>query len=269
VKKSASLLAMLLLVSVVMVSIPQIEMVKAQEPLNITIKPDGSVEPSTDLFERNGTTYTFKGDILGTIMVQKGGITIDGAGFTLGEGDLGLVGQDLSRRDCRYVLVKNLRFFNSSVFTVGASNNSFIGNSFDKGGMHIQGCANITGDLIKYNTFRDATIFVDYNRGGLDVITENNFFNSQIGVGLSDAPIVEKNYWSDYNGTDNNQDGIGDTPYISHILDEPIQDNYPLIAPLNIEVIPEFPSWTPMLIMLLAVTVIAVSYKRKMQSGGI
>jgi len=28
---------------------------KVQEPLNLTIKPDGSVEPSTNLLERNGT----------------------------------------------------------------------------------------------------------------------------------------------------------------------------------------------------------------------
>ena len=44
--------------------------------------------------------------------------------------------------------------------------------------MHIQANANITGDLIKHNAFRDASIFVDYNLGGLDVITENNFFNT-------------------------------------------------------------------------------------------
>jgi nitrous oxidase accessory protein len=41
----------------------------------------------------------------------------------------------------------------------------------------------------------------------------------------------EGNYWSDYNGTDNNGDGIGDTPYI---IDENNQDNYPLMAPITI-----------------------------------
>jgi len=34
------------------------------------------------------------------------------------------------------------------------------------------------------------------------------------------------NYWSDYNGTDSNGDGIGDTPYI---IDANNQDNYPLM----------------------------------------
>jgi hypothetical protein len=253
----------LLLTSVVSISFSQIGMAKAQEHLNLTIKSDGSVEPDTDLLEVNGTIYTLKGDILGSVMVQKNGITIDGTGFTISQGGITLAGPDLSRRDCRYILVKNVRLFNSSIFTVGASNNSFVGNYFDRGGVQIQGCASITGDLIKHNTFRNYTIFVDYNPGGLDVITENNFFDSQIAVGLSDAPIVEKNYWSDYNGTDTDGDGIGDTPYISHILDKPVQDDYPLIDPLDLEVIPEFPSWIILPLILTVTTVVAI-YKKKL-----
>jgi hypothetical protein len=268
VKKSLYSLVLLLFLSLVSVSFPQNEIVKAQEPLNLTIKTDGSVEPDTDLLEVNGTIYTLNSDFLGSIMVQKSGITIDGAGFTMSQGDITLAGPDLSHRDCRYVLVKNLRLFKSSIFTVGASNNSFIGNDFNRGGIHIRGCYNITGNLIKHNTFRNYTIFVDYNPCGLDIITENNFFDSQIAVGLSDAPIVEKNYWSDYNGTDTDKDGIGDTPYISHILNKPIQDDYPLISPLDLEVIPEFPSWKPLLITLVAVVSVIFSYRRKLQNRG-
>jgi nitrous oxidase accessory protein NosD len=50
------------------------------------------------------------------------------------------------------------------------------------------------------------------------------------------------NYWSDYNGTDADSDGIGDTPYVIDVLNE---DRYPLMqstanpptATLNIQAI--------------------------------
>jgi parallel beta-helix repeat protein len=40
------------------------------------------------------------------------------------------------------------------------------------------------------------------------------------------------NHWSNYNGTDSNKDGIADQPYI---IDENNFDNYPLVAPYDIE----------------------------------
>ena len=40
------------------------------------------------------------------------------------------------------------------------------------------------------------------------------------------------NYYNDYNGTDANHDGVGDTPYV---MDENNQDNYPLICQASTE----------------------------------
>ena len=70
----------------------------------------------------------------------------------------------------------------------------------------------------------------------------------------------EGNYWSNYNGDDSNGDGIGDSPYV---LYENNQDNYPLMNPVDISEIPEFPSWTPILFVLSIVAVAVVIYKRK------
>jgi len=72
------------------------------------------------------------------------------------------------------------------------------------------------------------------------------------------------NYWSDYNGTDSNGDGIGDTPYMISTSPEEYgdADNYPLMEPVDDTLIPEFPSWTPLLIMLVVVLVVAVIYRR-------
>jgi hypothetical protein len=58
----------------------------------------------------------------------------------------------------------------------------------------------------------------------------------------------EGNYWNDYNGTDNNRDGIGDTPYIIYANDTRnyhyiadfdianiiLTDHYPLMAPITV-----------------------------------
>ncbi len=224
-----------------------IQVVEAQTYQAITIKPDGSVEPGTSLLQRSasGTTYTFKGDIFGSIMVQKSYITIDGAGHTLqdqsGSG-ITLAGPDLSHRECKGVLVMNLRLRNcgEGIYSVGASNNSFIGNYFEKSGMHLMASEKYVGNQVKYNTFNDTVIFVDYNLGGLDVITENNFYGSSIWVGLSDAPIVDKNYWSDYkakypNAKEVGRSGIWDTPYVSSnpVGDNTCIDYHPLVNPIT------------------------------------
>jgi len=42
------------------------------------------------------------------------------------------------------------------------------------------------------------------------------------------------NYWSDYDGTDANVDGIGDAPYI---IDSNNQDHYPLMTPVDVSIV--------------------------------
>jgi hypothetical protein len=116
----------------------------------------------------------------------------------------------------------------------------------DNSRIHLIGSPNDIGDLIKHNTFTEAGIFVDYNRGGLDVITENNFVNCGIYVGLSDAPIVDKNYWSDYaakypDAEELDGSGIWDTPYVNDRYAEDIScvDYHPLTRPVEIPAFPD------------------------------
>jgi hypothetical protein len=73
-----------------------------------------------------------------------------------------------------------------------------------------------------------------------------------------------ENYWSDYNGTDNDKNGLGDTPYV---INEKNADNRPLMAEASIsgelpELIPEFPSWI-ILPLLIAATLFAIGIKKK------
>ena len=100
--------------------------------VSVFILSDGSVVGS-DLVVRDGDVYTLTGDIFGTIKVERGGVTIDGAGHTInsmrffqiddseifvGRG----VGLDLRKNHSQYgtecfggVLVQNIHFYCSEV----------------------------------------------------------------------------------------------------------------------------------------------------------
>jgi parallel beta-helix repeat protein len=67
-----------------------------------------------------------------------------------------------------------------------------------------------------------------------NTLFHNNIINNSLPVSADDSPRNswdnegQGNYWSSYNGTDNNNDGLGDTPYS---LDVNQTDRYPLIHP--------------------------------------
>ena len=55
-----------------------------------------------------------------------------------------------------------------------------------------------------------------------------NWLNEPTGQVVISVGSWNENYWSDYNGTDNNRDGKGDTPYVINTKNV---DNYPLMQP--------------------------------------
>jgi nitrous oxidase accessory protein len=119
----------------------------------------------------------------------------------------------------------------------------------------------MVGNTITNSAIGLAIIFTDNN-----TIYQNNFVDNaqQVAGGLE--PIFsggsgtrystcvwdnsqEGNYWSNYNGTDADNDGIGDTPYV---INEANADNFPLMDPVATQEItlpPEanadYPSPTP------------------------
>ena len=75
-----------------------------------------------------------------------------------------------------------------------------------------------------------------------NIISNNNYINNTVQFsanedyylvwgGSRSINTVDRNYWSDYNGTDTNRDGIGDTPYI---IDAYNQDNNPMMLPISV-----------------------------------
>lgn len=74
------------------------------------------------------------------------------------------------------------------------------------------------------NTFYH-NIFINNNKNVYDSwnnLTAPNFWDNG----------EEGNYWDDYNGTDDNRDGIGDTPYV---INGDNIDYYPLMEPFDVE----------------------------------
>jgi parallel beta-helix repeat protein len=101
----------------------------------------------------------------------------------------------------------------------------------------------------------DKGVYTEYC--GTNTIYHNNFVNNtkQWGdIGFTPWPIPlpfspsvwddgkAGNYWSNYNGTDLNGDGIGDSPFI---LGTKNQDNYPLMRPYDLSGSLPTPTPTP------------------------
>ncbi|MEJ5327930.1 MAG: NosD domain-containing protein [Candidatus Bathyarchaeia archaeon] len=118
-----------------------------------------------------------------------------------------------------------------------ASNNLIVGNNFQ--GNYEGILVNIDQRLFFGNNFygnnfihNTVNVVIPYIRNYRP--TSNNWDNGSLG-----------NYWSDYEGSDSNGDGIGDSPYIieitytdyeqnRNVTIEQGRDNYPSMTPFNI-----------------------------------
>ena len=127
---------------------------------------------------------------------------------------------------------------------VGGSSNKIIGNNLENNSdglafSHTQDNI-ITENSVTANHgwFMEFTWGIHFFDASNNVIFNNNFIDNRAQVGIEDSSNMWDNgkignYWSDYDGTDANGDGIGDTPYE---VDSKNTDHYPLIKPSNISV---------------------------------
>jgi parallel beta-helix repeat protein len=231
----------------------------------IHIRSDGTVDPSSTPISRNGNTYTFTNNITTQgISIEKPDIIIDGAGYTLtgpynGEQTLWIIGEGPNQTptnesfsigiDVVTNMIGGLKVMNLNIknFSIGmfiwSSNNTIIGNSVSNGivGIMISGPNNkLTQNYIANNK---NGVFFSESQSTLpsNISISDNHFSDNIKqisgclcIDLNTSEPVHHwdngsrgNFWSDYNGTDNNGDGIGDTPYTIDALNV---DRYPLVV---------------------------------------
>ena len=232
----------------------------------VFIRANGSVEPASAPIERNGDNYTFTDDVHAELVIEKSHVVIDGAGHTLhgpyngttenlwviGNGSDQVtggtqipysIGVDLSG-GASDLTIMNLDIRN---FSIGAyiwtARNSLFNNSVSECvvGVLLSGSENkIVRNLMVTN---EVGLFFGTNEPGtvpLNLTVSHNSFVGNIrqlgGCLCQESNISEPihtwddgeegNYWSDYNGTDANRDGVGDTPYVFDVQNE---DRYPLM----------------------------------------
>lgn len=167
------------------------------------------------------------------------------------------------------IIVKNTITLNSGHgIDFFGSSNIIAGNYIAENGVGVYVNGNIPF-VGSQNNNMYCNNFINNTKQVSDILWGESF--SVISVNVWDKNKIG-NYWSNYNGTDVDDDGVGDTPYV---IDENNQDNYPLTEQIEIETIPDFEetaessSFVLLLIVLVIVlfvaTIIVVFYKRKIR----
>jgi len=205
---------------------------------------------SNIIFDGNGHTVSGKGwtnafflDEVSNVIVKN--LTITGESQTGGS----QIGIELGK--CANVTISNNTItgtFNYVPWQQTGGIRVWGGNSNTITGNHVEG--NIVGIFLgdtEHNVIVDNNITGNTGHGmeiggsSNNTIRHNRFINNtaQIYTRLSSNTWDDGergNYWSDYNGTDADGDGVGDTPYV---VDDNNQDRYPLMEPYGNPKIPD------------------------------
>jgi hypothetical protein len=128
----------------------------------VTINANGSITPSTAPIQRNGDVYTLTGNINSQIRLLKGNITLDGAGHTLHGPYNGTATWDVGG--------------GPSQLPEGVAAQFSTGVDF--------GANNVKGVTIKNLRVENFSVGMYVWTSG-NLVTENLFFNNQIGVLMS------------------------------------------------------------------------------------
>ncbi|MEM2995129.1 MAG: NosD domain-containing protein [Candidatus Bathyarchaeia archaeon] len=186
-RKAAYSLTITILLTTILVSIVNIQPVKASG--TIYIRADGSIDPPTAPIQRDGDTYTLTDNIAGSsIVVERNNIILNGGGYILqGPGSYIVsdieVGLYLSGRTGVTIENFEIRDFEAGIFIDwSATNNIIFGNYF------VNNNASITVRSSSYNTINSNVILRSNLTGIFLVCSSNNNIRGNIiennGIGI-------------------------------------------------------------------------------------
>jgi hypothetical protein len=262
------------------------------DPSTAPIRRDGDLYTFTgDAFARlcvykghiiiDGAGYTLRGPYNGTVTDM----------WIIGQGPhqpsneplvLWVIGIDLGHEDVTGLIIKNLNVKNFSIgMYLWTENNTVTENAVSENivGILLSGCNNnITRNYIGEN---DMGIFFGVNQPGDEplniTLTHNSFTDNGVhfsgcfceGYNTTEAVHTwddgeEGNFWGDYNGTDTDGDGVGDTPYVIGVQN---QDRYPLMqsAAAQPTAAPNIPVETIIVAVALPIVIVAalLAYRKR------
>jgi LPXTG-motif cell wall-anchored protein len=255
-------------------------------PQNASIQRSGNAYTFTNnlydpiLIQKSNITINGAGySLIGTLTEeQKNSEPLLGTGPNTTFSVLYVIGLDLDK-NVSGVTIKNINVSNFSVgIYIRTTHNTVLGNEISN---------NIVGILLSGSSNTINKNYIDNNKQGLffgfqqingsannipsDIqVTQNSFVNNSqqlSGCVCKQYNFSEikhswdngkqGNYWSNYNGTDSNHDGIGDTPFIIDVLN---QDRHPLIQSIASPPLPPKTNQisTELIILGIAVPLIAI-----------
>ncbi len=243
-------------------------------PTGIVIEASSNVLIENNNFTRiqgaaiasNGANITIRGNTLTDIVNGiEGSIALEGSSNMITDNKIETASPSirLATADSNIIARNHIT---GGITLLSCSNNRIFANNLTNIRIIFGSNNTISGNYIANNLLDT----IELDQGAVNNTFYGNTFAANCTIRINDAGTTFwdngtiGNYWNDYNGTDSNRDGIGDSPYMITAVkwDNNIggdvsfvggQDDYPLMAPYDIEHdAVALPQAEPLLVVLVA-----------------